>query len=168
MSQTNKEQQFYQLDPQRVMEALESSGFWPTGEFLQLNSYENRVFDIFLEKEFSDPQLKDHVIAKFYRPHRWSLNALKEEHEFLFELQKNGFPCIAPLLFAKNKTESLAEDQGLYFTLFPKGRGRLPQELNLRDLETVGQSLAQLHNIGAQKNHNIDPTLLYQSLVIQH
>src|SRR5262249_16477377 len=73
--------QFYQLTPDVIMEAVEKAGWSPTGEYLQLNSYENRVFSIRLEKEPFD------IIAKFYRPGRWSRAALLEEHEFLAELK---------------------------------------------------------------------------------
>src|SRR4051812_25534564 len=72
--------QFYELTPDVIMESVENAGWEPTGEYLQLNSYENRVFSIRLEKEPFD------LIAKFYRPGRWSQAALMDEHEFLGEL----------------------------------------------------------------------------------
>lgn len=138
---------FYKLDPDLVLSATEEAGFQPTGEFTQLNSYENRVFDIRLEKGTS-PQ--ERVIAKFYRPGRWSQQALLEEHGFLFELEKEGVPVVSPLVL-KNR-QSLVLTQGLSVAFFPKFSGRMPQEFFENDLYQVGRRLAQIHNVGARQN----------------
>jgi Ser/Thr protein kinase RdoA (MazF antagonist) len=138
---------FYRLDPDLVLAATEEAGFHPTGEFTQLNSYENRVFDIRLEKGTSE---HDRVIAKFYRPGRWPLAALLEEHDFLFDLQKEGVPVVAPLL-QRNQT-SLTEISDMYVAFFPKFLGRMPEEFLEKDLSQVGRRLAQIHNIGARKD----------------
>lgn len=74
---------FYDLQPETVMDVTEDFGFQPTGEFLQLNSYENRVFKIKLED-------KSQIVAKFYRPGRWTREQILEEHEFLRELGAEG------------------------------------------------------------------------------
>jgi Ser/Thr protein kinase RdoA (MazF antagonist) len=137
---------FYQLDPDLVLAATEEAGFQPTGEFSQLNSYENRVFDIKLEPG----QDQARVIAKFYRPGRWSEQALQEEHDFLFDLDREGIPVVAPLLLQKNK-KSLLEVDGMFVTFFPKCIGRMPDELLKNDLYQVGRRLAQIHNIGARR-----------------
>jgi Ser/Thr protein kinase RdoA (MazF antagonist) len=141
----NSETSFYQLDPELVLRATEEAGFLPTGEFTQLNSYENRVFNIRLEKG-SD---FERVIAKFYRPGRWSKLALLEEHEFLFDLKKEGIPVVAPLL-QKNST-TLSEISGLFVTFFPQFAGRIPEEFLDQDLHQVGRRLAQIHNVGSRK-----------------
>lgn len=130
-----------------MLAATEDAGFRPTGEFTQLNSYENRVFDIRLEKGSSE---QERVIAKFYRPGRWSHEALMEEHEFLFDLQKEGVPVIAPLV-QKNK-HSLGQIDGMSVAFFPKFMGRMPEEFLENDLYQVGRRLAQIHNIGARKD----------------
>lgn len=130
-----------------MLAATEEAGFHPTGEFTQLNSYENRVFDIRLEKSSSE---HERVIAKFYRPGRWPKDALLEEHEFLFDLQKEGIPVIAPLLH-KNGS-SLCEMKGMFVAFFPKFMGRMPEEFLQNDLYQVGRRLAQIHNIGARKD----------------
>lgn len=129
-----------------MLAATEDAGFRPTGEFTQLNSYENRVFDIRLEKNSSE---HDRVIAKFYRPGRWPKAALEEEHEFLFDLQKEGIPVVAPLVHKSGK--SLCEIDGMYVAFFPKFMGRMPEEFLERDLHQVGRRLAQIHNVGARK-----------------
>lgn len=133
---------FFNLSPDRVLAAAEKAGFEPTGEFSQLNSYENRVFDIVCEN-------KEHVIAKFYRPNRWSKEALMDEHNFLMDLQSEGIPAVAPLTL-KNKSTLLDVD-GIWTAFFPKVRGRLPQELLDDDYVKVGHLMAQVHNVGARK-----------------
>ena len=141
---------FYRLDPDLVLAATEDAGFLPTGEFTQLNSYENRVFDIRLEKNQGGPFAgMERVIAKFYRPGRWSKEALQEEHDFLFDLNTEGVPAIAPL-----RTEggsSLLETEGMYVAFFPKFSGRMPEEFLQNDLYQVGRRLAQIHNVGARR-----------------
>lgn len=141
---------FFSLDPDSVMLASEMAGFDPTGEFYQLNSYENRVFDIVLEN-------KTRVIAKFYRPGRWSENAILEEHDFLSELKSNQIAAISPLILQNKKT--LIDYQDMWVAFFPKIRGRLPQEFLNDDLTRIGRMMAQLHNIGAQKIAQYRPTM---------
>ena len=75
-----RDDSFYNLTPDVVLRGIEQAGLHPTGEYSQLNSYENRVFDLRLEPEMSPPELRERVIAKFYRPHRWSKDALDDEH----------------------------------------------------------------------------------------
>lgn len=129
-----------------MLAATEEAGYRATGEFTQLNSYENRVFDIRLEKGINP---HERVIAKFYRPGRWPKEALLEEHEFLFDLQKEGVPVVAPLL--QKNGESLSSISGMHVAFFPKFLGRMPEEFLERDLSQVGRRLAQIHNIGARK-----------------
>jgi Ser/Thr protein kinase RdoA (MazF antagonist) len=148
---------FYSLDPERVLFAAESLGYFPTGELTQLNSYENRVFDIALET--NDPRLQrdSHIIAKFYRPHRWSNEGILEEHDFLADLQDEGVKAVAPL---KNKDDyTLFHLKDLRFTFFPKVLGRMPQELLEQDLVKVGRLLARVHNVGAKRIAEHRPVL---------
>lgn len=143
--------QFYQLTPDVIMEAVEQAGWRPTGEYLQLNSYENRVFSIKIEDEPRE------VIAKFYRPKRWSRAAIEEEHQFLRELQATGIPAVAAL-------PHLFETRGLLTTFFPKARGRIPPDLPEEELEKLGRLLARVHNVGAQSKalhrHIFDPNTM--------
>ncbi|MBT4762649.1 MAG: serine/threonine protein kinase [Bdellovibrionaceae bacterium] len=158
-----QKQKFYSLTPDHVIQAVEDTGFLLTGEYLQLNSYENRVFDLYMEPEFvSEDQkaLKQRVIAKFYRPGRWTEKAILEEHEFLEDLKKEGVPVIAPLLLKNNTTISQHND--IYLSLFPKGWGRLPQELDMEDLKSIGRVLAHIHNVGERKRAKHRPQLLVE------
>lgn len=148
------ENSFYQLDPDLVLRATEEAGFRPTGEFTQLNSYENRVFNIRLEKDSDYPR----IIAKFYRPGRWSFDAIKEEHEFLFDLAKEGIPVVAPLVFQNDK-ESLLQFENMSVAFFPQFLGRIPEEFSEKDLFQVGRRLAQIHNVGARRKFRFRSTL---------
>jgi Ser/Thr protein kinase RdoA (MazF antagonist) len=141
---------FFSLNPETVMQATELAGFMPTGEFSQLNSYENRVFDIVLED-------KHRVIAKFYRPGRWTRSAILEEHEFLEELKDDQLAAISPLLLPSGST--LLEFNNIWVTFFPKVRGRLPQEFLGQELTQIGRMMAQLHNIGSHRAAKHRPTM---------
>lgn len=132
------------------MAAAEAAGFQPTGEFVQLNSYENRVFDVAME----DGQ---RLIAKFYRPGRWSKETILEEHSFLADLNAEDIPAVAPIVQKNGSTLSLQEN--LWTAFFPKVRGRLPDELLSNDLVKVGRLLARVHTVGARKRALHRPTL---------
>lgn len=127
---------FYNLDPNWILQVCEQQGYKPTGEMLQLNSYENRVYELKLE----DPELPS-LICKIYRPGRWSSLTIEDEHLFLHELRERDLLVAAPL-------KPLFEFKNLYFTLFPKFRGRLVQEFTLSHLTSIGRLLAQTHNVG--------------------
>lgn len=144
----SRKKQFYDLTPDKVLHGVEQAGLMTTGEYFQLNSYENRVFDIHLEKDMTPADLNGRVITKFYRPERWSQEAILEEHQFLTELQKEGIPAVAPLIQDNGKTLSASE--GIYMALFPKIWGRLPQELTQDEFRQIGRTLARIHNVGEQ------------------
>jgi len=133
---------FYDLQPDSVMDVTEEAGFEPTGEFLQLNSYENRVFKIKLED-------KSQVVAKFYRPGRWNEAQLLEEHEFLQELGAEGIDVNQPAIL-KNKT-TLLKFQGMWVSFFPLFQGRAVTEFLDDDWARVGRLFARVHNIGERK-----------------
>lgn len=145
-----KETHFFSLNPEAVMLATEAAGFAPTGEFSQLNSFENRVFDIVLES-------RERVIAKFYRPGRWTEAAILEEHQFLAELKEDQLAAISPLAVKGGST--LIDVNGIWVAFFPKVRGRLPQEFLGQDLRQIGRMMAQLHNIGSKHWAKHRPTM---------
>lgn len=133
---------FQSLSPELVLVAAEQAGFQVTGEILQLNSYENRVFDLRLEADEGAPPTgsRPSVIAKFYRPKRWSRPQVDEEHAFLRELKKEGIPVVP--------ASHVCEVEGYIACFFPKGLGRLPSEFLSKDLKSLGGLLARLHNVG--------------------
>lgn len=143
---------FYDLDPNRVFRALDQIGYNPTGKYWQLNSYENRVFDVEVE---GDSNLLSRIIIKFYRPGRWSRECIREEHQFLHEIKNEGFFVAEPI--AVNKVETVYQQENLYFSIFPKVQGRMVQEFLPEEIKKVGRGLAQIHNIGVQKKFNYRP-----------
>lgn len=130
---------FYRLTPDEIIDAVIKLGLEPSGHISQLNSMENRVFDLRLEDG-------SHIVTKFYRPGRWSREQILEEHHFLFALTGNDVPVLAPLRFDE---QSLFEEQGIFFALWPRTGGREPEELNTIDLQILGRLVARLHNTGA-------------------
>jgi Ser/Thr protein kinase RdoA (MazF antagonist) len=133
---------FYDLTPDRVIEAVEKSGFSITGHYMVLNSYENRVYDLKLEDD-------THIIVKFYRPGRWTLEQIKEEHQFLFDLSDDEIPVCAPLTFSDGKT--IHEAEGVFFAIWSRTGGRIPEELTDTDMISIGRLLGRIHNNGASK-----------------
>jgi len=134
---------FYNLTPDRVIEAVEKSGFTLTGHYMVLNSYENRVYDLKLEDD-------THIIVKFYRPGRWSLEQIQEEHQFLFDLEADELTVCAPLKFSDGKT--IHDADGIFFAIWPRTGGRIPEELSDIDMMNIGRLLARIHNNGSAKD----------------
>ena len=132
---------FATLTPDLVLDAVESLGYLSDARVLALNSYENRVYQVGIEGE-------QPLIAKFYRPDRWSDAAIREEHAFSHELADCEVPVVAPLQHAG---ESLFEHTGFRFALFPRRGGRAPEPGNLDQLYSLGQLLGRLHAVGASR-----------------
>ncbi|MFI9655500.1 Stress response kinase A [Pseudomonas aeruginosa] len=107
---------FDQLTPDLVLDAVESLGYLSDARVLALNSYENRVYQVGIED--GEP-----LIAKFYRPDRWSDAAIREEHAFSAELAECEVPVVAPL---SRDGESLFAFSGFRFALFPGAAGARP------------------------------------------
>lgn len=151
---------FYSLTPDEVLQATEKLGVQASGEFLQLNSYENRVFEVFLEP--NDLNMS-RVICKFYRPGRWSEATILEEHAFMQELFEGGVNTVPALKFPNGKT--LENHKGLWVAFFPKIRGRLVQELHADDFAKIGRYLARMHNIGGRKVFKHRPRLTVSEIL---
>lgn len=147
---------FYELTPDQVLRGVESLGLRATGEFTQLNSYENRVFEVRLEENFLN---EEKIIAKFYRPGRWSKESILDEHHFLLDLKHEGIEVVAPFEIPQAKKQTVFEHQEILFSIFPKFYGRMPQELLRGDFEKIGRTLALIHNVGSQKKAQHRPSL---------
>ncbi len=130
------------LTPDLVLDALESVGFRGDGRLLALNSYENRVYQVWLEEDAANasaPSPNASVVAKFYRPARWTDAQILEEHAFAIELAEREIPVVAPLALESGKT--LHTFGEFRFTVYPRRGGRTP-ELEDRDtLEWIGALL---------------------------
>jgi Ser/Thr protein kinase RdoA (MazF antagonist) len=126
------------LSPELVLDAIEAVGFRCDGRVLALNSYENRVYQIGIED--GDP-----VVAKFYRPNRWTDAAIREEHAFAAELAAQEIPVVAPLL---RDGVSLLVHMGFRYAVFPRRGGRWPELGSVDDREWVGRFLGRIHAVG--------------------
>lgn len=145
---------FDQLTPDFIMDAVESQGYRCDCRILTLNSYENRVYQVGIE---------DHepLIAKFYRPERWSDEQILEEHEFTLELAKHELPVVAPL--QNNHKKTLHKFQNFRFSLSPRKGGHSPELDNLEHLLVIGRLLGRIHLLGAQHSFKKRPQLDSQS-----
>lgn len=128
------------LTPDRVLDALESVGYRGDGRLLALNSYENRVYQAWMEDGSS-------CVAKFYRPQRWTDAQILEEHAFVAELAANDVPAVAAIPASGGRT--LHEFEGFRFAVYPRRGGRAP-ELEIRNTrEWMGRFIGRIHAIGA-------------------
>ena len=137
------------LTPDLILNALESLGFYCDGRLLALNSYENRVYQVGIEGQRP-------VVAKFYRPNRWSDAAILEEHAFTAELAAREIPVVAPM--ALNGT-TLHQHAGFRFAVYPKQGGRMPEFDRTDTLKWMGRFLGRIHAVGAQAAFSHRPTL---------
>ncbi len=130
---------FSTLTPDLVLDAIESLSMPCDGAIMALNSYENRVFRIGLED--ASP-----IVAKFYRPNRWSDAAIIEEHQFALTLREGGLSVVAPLII---NNHCLHHYQQYRIAIFPLQGGHAPEPAHRPTLARIGKALAQLHNLGA-------------------
>ena len=142
------------LTPDCMLDAIESVGVQCDGRLLALNSYENRVYQVGIED--STP-----LIAKFYRPARWSDAAILEEHRFAEELATDEIPVVAPIVIAGH---TLHHAQGFRFALFPRRGGRAPELSDPAVLEWIGRFLGRLHAVGKRTRFGERSTLSIASL----
>lgn len=140
-TETTSDTPYARLDPAAVIDAIEALGLPCDGRVLALNSFENRVYRVGLED--AEP-----VVAKFYRPGRWSDAAILEEHAFADELVAAELPVVAPLRFGG---DSLHHHDGFRLALFPLRGGRAPEPGDRDTLRQLGRLLGRLHAVGEQK-----------------
>jgi len=145
---------YSRLTPDVVLNAIEeAAGVRCDGRMLALNSYENRVYQVGIED--ASP-----VVAKFYRPARWTDAQILEEHAFAAELSGDEIPVVAPLAF---EDRTLLESGGFRFAIFPRRGGRAP-ELEDRDtLEWLGRFIGRIHAVGARRAFAHRPRLDIES-----
>jgi Ser/Thr protein kinase RdoA (MazF antagonist) len=136
------------LTPERILDAVESAGYRCDGRLLALNSYENRVYQTWLD----DGAI---LVAKFYRPGRWSNAQIMEEHALALELAQAELPVVAPLV----KGSSLLEHEGFRFALYPRRPGRTPELDDDETLRWLGRFIARIHAIGALSRFQHRPKL---------
>jgi Ser/Thr protein kinase RdoA (MazF antagonist) len=133
---------YSQLSPDTVIRAVESTGRYSDARVLALNSYENRVYQVGIEDELP-------LIAKFYRPQRWSDAQIREEHTFARELAAAELPVVAPL--ADSDGETLFSFEGYRFALFPRRGGQAPEPGDLEQLHRLGMLLGRMHAVSRRQ-----------------
>ena len=141
------------LNPDLILDAIESIGFRSDGRLLALNSYENRVYQIGIEEQTP-------LVVKFYRPGRWTDAQILEEHEYTIDLAEREIPVVPPLLVGG---KSLHEFAGFRFTAFPRRGGRAPELDRPEVLEWMGRFLGRIHAVGAIKPFAQRPALTIDS-----
>ncbi|HEX9708150.1 MAG TPA: serine/threonine protein kinase, partial [Steroidobacteraceae bacterium] len=129
------------------MDAVEAAGFPSDGRILALGSYENRVFQVGLED--AEP-----VVVKFYRPGRWTDEAIAEEHAFARELAAAEIPVIAPLELSRN--DELGDGPvpvfgGFRLAIYPRRGGQWPELATEDDRQWIGRFLGRIHLVGASR-----------------
>ena len=130
------------LTPDFILDAIEAQGFLSDGRVLALNSYENRVYQIGIEEDTP-------IIAKFYRPQRWSDQQILEEHQFCYELEEQELSVVTPI--KNSQGESLLNYQNFRLALFPRRGGRAPDLDNPDHLYQLGHTLGRMHRVGAAR-----------------
>jgi len=141
---------FDTLTPSFLIDAVESLGFLCDGRLFPLNSYENRVYQVGIED--ATP-----MIAKFYRPQRWSEAQIREEHEFCFELVEQELPVVPP--WRNEAGESLFAFGDFFFALFERRGGHAPELDDLDNLFTLGRLMGRIHAVGAVKAFQHRPSI---------
>lgn len=145
------------LTPDAVLDALASAGLYGDGRLMALSSYENRVYQVHLEEPYEDAAI---VVAKFYRPGRWSEAQILEEHAFAAELQQAEVPAVAPLAPGGRTLHTHGD---FFFSVSPRRGGRAPELDDGEVLEWIGRYLARLHTVGARKPFAVRPAIDVES-----
>lgn len=148
---------YQNLTPDDILNAIEAAGFRCDGRIFALNSYENRVYEIGIED--GKP-----VIAKFYRPARWSNDAILEEHKFTLLLAEYEIPVIAPLTCEQDVT--LFQAGSHRFALYPRVGGRPPEPDDPEQLLQLGRCIARIHNVGAIEPFQHRPVIDVESFAM--
>jgi Ser/Thr protein kinase RdoA (MazF antagonist) len=154
MSEGLNEHPYAELTPDAVLDALASVGVMGDGRLLSLNSYENRVYLVYLDPPFQD--IHHQIVVKFYRPNRWEREQILEEHSFSQELFDAEVPVVAPLLV---EGQTLNEFKGFMFSVSPRCGGRTPELESPAVLHWIGRFIARLHVVGRTRPFATRPTL---------
>lgn len=144
---------FAALSPDLILDAIDHLGLITDGRILALNSYENRVYQVGIEDDFP-------IVAKFYRPHRWSDTSILEEHQFVQTLADNEIPVVAPSVI---NNQTLFSFNDFKFSIFPKHGGRAPDLDQKGVLEWIGRFIGRIHAVGSLKPFQHRPTLDVQT-----
>lgn len=140
---------YRQLEPDRLLDAVESTGLRCDGRILPLNSYENRVYQLGLEDG-------GFVVAKFYRNGRWTDEAIMEDHHFTLSLAERDIPVVAPIQL---NGATLHRCESFRFAVFPRRGGRWPELDDPQTQVRVGRLLGRLHAVGQLEHFEHRPRI---------
>jgi Ser/Thr protein kinase RdoA (MazF antagonist) len=171
---------YTQLTPDTVINSIESVGYWSDSRILALNSYENRVYQIGIEQELAVTKLKASdsldasplvnnsvkpapLIAKFYRPNRWSDEQIIEEHQFTQQLFDLDIPVVPPLQFEQH---TLLNYGGYRFSIYPRCGGHAPELDNGDHLEIIGRFIGRIHGVSRNQPFKHRPSVNIQNYAI--
>lgn len=129
------------LTPDAIIAAVESLGRVSDRRILALSSYENRVYQVGIEDGAP-------LVVKFYRPQRWSDDAIHEEHGFALELAAAEIPVVPPLV---RDGQTLFECEGFRFAVFERRGGRWPELGTRTEREWMGRFLGRMHMVGRRQ-----------------
>ena len=146
------------LGPDMVIDAVESAGYLSDARLLALNSYENRVYQVGIEDSVP-------LIAKFYRPERWSDAQILEEHAFSLELQSAEISVVAPIVDSNGNT--LHEFDGFRFALFERRGGHPPELDNFDNLLVLGRTLGRIHAVGRASQFEVRQQITVERMLTQ-
>ena len=139
---TNETDLFLSLTPEKVLKAVEAGGLECNPVCYPLNSFENRVYEV----ELAD---RSRVVAKFYRPGRWTEQQILEEHLFLKDLASEEVPVCTMRDFPGGGT--LRKIDNIFYSLSDRRGGRAPDELNEAAARRLGMLVGRMHNVGASR-----------------
>ena len=152
----NKLHPYARLTPDHVLDALASVGLYGDGRLMALSSYENRVYQVTLEDG-------ERVVAKFYRPDRWSEAQILEEHGFAADLMAAEVPAVGPMVL---HGRTLHQHEEFAFSVSPWRGGRQPELDDFEVLEWIGRFLARIHTVGAAQPFAHRPLLDVETFAI--
>jgi len=140
---------FAELSPDQVLNNIEALGYQCDGRLLALNSYENRVYRVGLDSG-------EQVVAKFYRPQRWSNEAILEEHSFTLSLAEIELPVVPPLAI---NDQTLINSGAFRMAIFPNRGGRALDLEDFDQLEQMGRFMGRMHQVSRTEEFEHRPTL---------
>jgi Ser/Thr protein kinase RdoA (MazF antagonist) len=149
------------LTPSVVLDALSALGLPVDGRLSALSSYENRVYQVHLDDDST-------VVAKFYRPHRWTEDQIREELAFTAELMAEDIPVVGPMLLKGMRLHEArivheGVDGHFWFSVSPCRGGRSPELDDPEVLMWIGRLMARIHLVGERHAFIHRPALNLQT-----
>ncbi|MDX1694427.1 MAG: serine/threonine protein kinase [Ketobacteraceae bacterium] len=146
------------LTPDLVIQAIESLGYLSDARILALNSYENRVYQVGIDEQIP-------VIAKFYRPNRWSDAQIQEEHDFARTLEQLDLPVIPPIL-SPHDQQTLHRFGGYRFAVYQRMGGQAPEPGDFDQLFRLGRLIGRIHAAGRERAFEHRPVLSVETYCV--